>query len=205
MLKLYYAPGSCSISPHITLSEAHLPHELHRVDLMRGNKTDDGVELASINSKGYVPVLVLETDEQLTEGPAIVQYLADLRPGSNLAPPPGTFARIRLMEWLNFIATELHKGLGPLSSKVVNDEYRKLMTEKFADRLAYVEQSLANKEWLMGQFFTVADGYLFYALRAWHVVLRQELGPTLAKYFVRVGDRPMVRAALAAEGFKLKA
>jgi glutathione S-transferase len=205
MLKLYYAPGGCSVSPHIALREANIPFELHRVDFLRGKKLDNGAEFSSINPKGYIPALVLDNGELLTEGAVMVQYIADLKPESKLAPPAGTFERVRLQEWLNFIATELHKGLAPLISKVANDEYKQAMTEKFASRLAYIEERLAGKQWLMGDTFTVADGYLFYALRAWHSVLKHELSPELAAYFSRISDRPTVRAALEAEGFTKKA
>jgi glutathione S-transferase len=201
MLKLYYAPGGCSISPHIALREASIPFELHRVDFLRGKILDDGTNFSQINPKGYIPALVLDNGELLTEGAAMVQYIADLKPESKLAPPPGTFERVRLQEWLNFIATELHKGLAPLISKIANDEYKRAMTEKFAGRLAYMTEKLAGKQWLMGDTFTVADGYAFYALRAWQNALKHDITGELAAYYQRIGARPSVQAALEAEGF----
>jgi glutathione S-transferase len=201
MLKLYYAAGGCSISPHIALREANIPFELHRVDFLRGKRLDDGGDFARINPKGYIPALVLDNGELLTEGAAMVQYIADLRPESRLAPPPGTFERVRLQEWLNFIATELHKGLAPLTSKIANEEYKQATTEKFAGRLAYMSEKLAGKRFLMGDTFTVADGYAFYALRAWQS-LKHEITGALLAYYERIKARPSVQAALGAEGFK---
>jgi glutathione S-transferase len=202
MLKLYYAPGGCSISPHIALREANIPFTLHKVDFLRGKKTDGDANFVDISPKGYIPALVLDNGELLTEGAAMVQYIADLRPESQLAPACGTFQRVRLQEWLNFIATELHKGLAPLISKDANDEYKKVATDKLAARLAHVEQGITGKTWLMGDTFTVADGYAFYVLRSWQNFFKHELSAELAAYYTRIADRPAVHAALEAEGFK---
>jgi glutathione S-transferase len=199
VIKLFYAPGACSISPHIALREAGVPFELQKVDFMRGKKLPDGADFSSVNPKGYVPAIMLENGELLTEGSAIVQYVADLAPESGLAPKPGTFERIRLQEWLNFIATELHKGLGPFFG-TTTPEAKEAAKQKFQKRLDYIEEKLAGKTYLMGDQFTVADGYLLYALRAWERFAKGTLSPALAAYRDRVVARPKVKEALAAEG-----
>jgi glutathione S-transferase len=200
VIKLFYAPGACSLSPHIALREAGVPFELEKVDFMRGKKTPDGADFTSINPKGYVPALMLEDGELLTEGSAIVQYVADLRPETGIAPPNGSFERVRLQEWLNFIATELHKGLGPLFVSTNPPEVKEAAKQKVGKRLEYVEQKLEGKTFLMGDRFTVADGYLLYALRTWERFAKGKLSPALAAYRDRVVARPAVKAALAAEG-----
>ena len=200
MLKLYYAPGACSLSPHIALREAGLQFELDRVDFKQGKKTESGGHLTDANPKGYVPALVLDDGQVLTEGAVIVQYVADLAPDARLAPPLGTFERVRLQEWLNFIATELHKGLSPLYSPLASDEYKQAVKDRLALRLGFMEQSLASKSYLLGERFTVADGYAFYALRSWQNLTHGTLSGNLAAYFARIGARPAVQAALLAEG-----
>jgi glutathione S-transferase len=200
VIKLFYAPGACSLSPHIALREAGVPFELQKVDFMRGKKLPDGADFSSVNPKGYVPAIVLENGELLTEGSAIVQYIADLRPESALAPEPGSFERVRLQEWLNFIATELHKGLGPFFGTTSSPEAKEAAKQKFQKRLDYVEEKLAGKSFLLGDPFTVADGYLLYALRAWERFAKGTLSPALAAYRDRVVARPAVKEALAAEG-----
>src|SRR4051794_1055697 len=137
-MKLYYAPSACSLSPHVALLEAGLPFELVRVDFMRGKKLPDGRDFAAISPKAYVPVLELDDGQVLTEGAVMVQYIADLAPKSNLAPPNGTFARVRLQETLHFIATELHKGMSPLFSKLPSDEYKQATIEKVRSRIALI-------------------------------------------------------------------
>jgi glutathione S-transferase len=203
MLTLYYAPGGCSISPHIALCEANLPFKLQKVDFMRGKQLEDGSSFLDVNPKGYIPALVLDDGQLLTEGSAIVQYIADLKPESKLAPPAGTFERVRVQEWLNFIATELHKGLGFLA-KDAGESYRKAAHDKFASRLAFVEKALAasGKKYLAGDDFTIADGYMFYALRSWQRFGKNEISGELKAYYERVLDRPAVQTALSAEGFK---
>jgi glutathione S-transferase len=201
MLTLYYAPGGCSISPHIALREANIPFTLNRVDFMRGKKTEDDQDFATINPKGYIPALVLEDGQVLTEGVAMVQYIADLKPEAKLAPPHGTFERVRFQEWLNFIATELHKGLSPLFSKDANDSYKQAASEKFASRLGFIERAVTGKPYLTGDQFTVADGYAFWTLRAWQYFFKNEIGGELKSYYGRILDRPSVQAALEAEGF----
>jgi glutathione S-transferase len=201
MLKLFYASGACSLSPHIALREAELPFELDRVDFMRAKRLESGGDFTSVSEKGYVPALRLDNGELLTEGVAIVQYIADLRPGKKLAPPPGSFERVRLQEWLNFIATELHKGLTPLYAKQASDEYKAFARERLASRLTLLARGVQGKPFLMGETFTVADGYAFYVLRSWTRVLKGELTHELADYFDRLSSRPAVQQALRAEGF----
>lgn len=201
MLKLFYAPGACSLSPHIALRESGLPFELVRVDFMRGKALEGGGTLADVNPKNYVPALRLDDGNLLTEGVAIVQYIADLSPASNLAPPLGTFERVRMWELLNFIATELHKGMGPLYTKTIGDEYKQSVRDKLAARFAHLVDVLGDRPFLTGETFTIADGYALYAIRA-----AQRLGlaipPALLAYQLRVEARPSVRAALEAEGLR---
>ena len=205
-MKLYYASGACSISPHVALREAGIPFDLVRVDFMRGKSLPDGTPFTSVNKKGYVPALGLDDGELLTEGVAMVQYIADLVPEKKLAPANGTFARVRFQELLNYIATELHKGTGPLFSPKLNDEYRAVVMEKFAQRFEYLEELVKKNPsgWLFGDGFTVADGYALYALRTWEKVGKVKLDdyPVLAAYRRRIEERPTVKAALEAEGLK---
>jgi glutathione S-transferase len=200
MLKLYYAPGACSISPHIALRESNLPFELARVDFKAGKKLEDGRSYTAVNPKGYVPALELDDGQVITEGVAIVQYIADRAPESGLAPPNGTFERVRVQEWLNFIATELHKGMSPMFAPTLPDDYRKVVRDRIVARLAFVADSLGDRPYLTGDRFTIVDGYMFYALRAWQRFYKDELPPTLVAYFARLAARPAVTAALAAEG-----
>jgi glutathione S-transferase len=200
VLKLYYTPGGCSISPHIALREAALPFSLEKVDFQSGKKLADGTSFLKVNPKGYIPALGLPDGQVLTEGVAIVQYIADLKPKAGLAPPPGTFDRVRLHEWLNFIATEMHKGLSPLLAQNVPDEYKQAAKEKLASRLAYAAHLIGSKEYVLGRQFSVADGYLFYVLRTWQRAVKGELLDGLAPYYQRLASRPSVKAALEAEG-----
>lgn len=199
MLKLYYAPGACSISPHIALREAAVPFELVLVDFAKGRATADGKTLAAVNPKNQVPALALDDGQVLTEGAAMVQYIADLAPDKALAPPATSFARVRLQEWLNFIATELHKGLGPLFSPTASEELKKATRERIGGKLEFVAQALASSPYLMGDEFTVADGYLLYILRTWRR-FDGKVSPVVEDYAARVAARPAVRAALQAEG-----
>lgn len=201
MLKLYYASGSCSLSPHIALREAGVPFALDKVDLLRAKRLESGGSFTSVSEKGYVPALRLDTGELLTEGVAIVQYIADLRPEKKLAAPPGSFERVRLQEWLNFIATELHKGFAPLCAKQAPEAYKTFAREQLASRLTLLARGVADKPFLLGETFTVADGYAFYVLRTWTRVMRGALPTELAAYFDRLASRPAVRQALQAEGF----
>lgn len=199
MMKLFYAPGACSLSPHIALREAGLPFELERVDFMRGKALDSGGTLLDVNPKGYVPALRLDDGQLLTEGVAIVQYIADLSPFSNLAPAPGTFERVRMWELLNFIATELHKGLGPLFAKTAGEEYKQTVRDKLATRFGQLVEILGDKPFLTGAAFTIADGYALYAIRAAQR-LKLPVPEALIAYQLRVEARPAVRASLEAEG-----
>lgn len=200
MLKLYYAPGGCSISPHIALRETGISFSLEKVDFRAGKRLVDGTSFLKVNAKGYIPALGLPDGQVLTEGVAIVQYIADLKPEAGLAPPPGSFNRVRLHEWLTFIATEMHKGLSPLLAPDANDEYKKSAKERLASRLAYTAQAIGPKDYLFGKQFSVADGYLFYVLRAWQRLAKGDLPDGLTGYYQRLTARPSVKAALEAEG-----
>ncbi|HEY3777260.1 MAG TPA: glutathione transferase GstA [Rhizomicrobium sp.] len=198
-MKLYYSPGACSLSPHIVALEAGIPLALEKVDL-KLHRTERGDDYYSINPKGYVPALRLDDGATLTEGPAIVQYLADQKPASGLAPANGTFARYKLQEWLTFINGEIHKSFGPLFAGGP-EETKNAAREKIAKRLAYVEKELGDKPYLTGDVFTVADAYFFVMLLWAHgQKLDLEPSPKLAAYYDRASTRPKVREALKAEG-----
>jgi glutathione S-transferase len=199
MLRLYYAPHACSLPPHIALREAGLPFQLERVDFMRGKRLADGRNLDEVNPKGCIPALVLERGELLTEGVAILLYIADRAPERDLAPPSGSFARVRLHEWLNFIATELHKGIAPLYGLDTPEAYKPVVHRKLESKLSFVAQHLARQEFLLASF-SVADAYLYYTLRSYQRVTRQPLPASLTDFRARVEQRPAVQAALAAEG-----
>jgi glutathione S-transferase len=201
MLRLYYAPNACSLSPHIALREAGLTFALERVDFMRNKRLADGRTLSEVNPKGCVPALVLENGELLTEGVAILQYVADRAPDRALAPTPGTFERVRLQEWLNFIATDIHKSITPLYALDTPESYKVISKAKLEARLAYVAQHVQARAFLL-EAFSVADGYLFYALRSFRRVSKHALPPSLERYAERIAERPAVQAALAAEGVK---
>ncbi|AHB04278.1 glutathione S-transferase [Pandoraea pnomenusa 3kgm] len=199
-MKLYYSPGACSLSPHIVLREMGLTFELEKVDL-QSKKTESGSDFRSVNPNGYVPLLVLDDGQVLTEGPAIVQYLADRAPEARLAPEAGTMERYRLVEWLNFISTELHKAFAPLFNPKTPEEWKTIVNDLIAARLAYVEKKLGGQVYLMGDNFTVADAYLFTVL-SWGKWVGVDIGrwPTLQSYTNRISSRPTVQAALKAEG-----
>jgi glutathione S-transferase len=200
-MKLYFSPGACSLSPHIVLREAGIQADLERVDL-KTKRTKSNADLTTVNPKGQVPTLVLDDGQVLTEGPAIVQYLADSRPEAKLAPPNGTIERYRLQEWLNFITSELHKSFGALFNPAVPVGCKKLPTETISTRLAYVDQELGKGgPFLMGSQFTVADAYLFTVVN-WTKFLKIDLGqwPNVKAYVERVAARPKVHEALKAEG-----
>jgi glutathione S-transferase len=199
MLRLFYAPNACSLSPHIALREAGLPFALERVDFMRNKRLADGRSLSEVNPKGCVPALLLEDGQLLTEGAVIVQYVADRAPERALAPLPGTFARVRLQEWLNFIATDLQKDIMPLYGLDTPAAYKPIARAKVEARLAYLAAELAPREFLLERY-SVADGYLFYALRSFHRVTKQPLPEALERYARRISERPAVKAALVAEG-----
>jgi glutathione S-transferase len=201
-MKLYYSPGACSLSPHIALREAGLKFELEKTST-KDKTTESGADFWKVNAKGYVPALQLDSGEVLTEGPAIVQYIADQKPESGLAPKAGSMDRYRLQEWLNFITSELHKGIGSMFNPAMPAEFKQANIEKVKTRLAWINGELQGKDYLMGRQFTVADGYLFTVLR-WTVVFKIDLGefPAIKDYMARVEARPKVREALVAEGLK---
>ena len=200
MTKLYYSPGACSLSPHIALREAGLPFQLVLAST-KTHKLPDGTDYYGINPKGYVPLLELDDGQRLSEGPAIVQYIADQAPASKLAPAFGTMERYRLMEWLNFITSELHKGFSPLFNPTMPEEAKALARAKLVERLTWVDSQLAGKSYLMGDGFTVADGYLF-TVAGWGQHVGVDIKPlaNLSAHMARVAARPAVQEAMKAEG-----
>jgi glutathione S-transferase len=196
-MKLYYTPGACSLHPHIALREAGIAFDLVRVDL-RAHKLQDGSDFYGINGKGYVPVLELDSGERLTEGAVIDQYIADQKPESKLVPAAGTIERYRVQSWLNFIASEVHKSFSPLFGP---DETQKGPARKRVEnRFDYLQKALADQPYLTGSTFTIADAYLFNMLQwAPHTGFDLDRWPALKAFHARVGDRPAVQAALAAE------
>ena len=193
-------PGACSLSPHIVLREAGLPADLVKVDLA-AKKTEDGGDFLAVNPKGQVPTLALDEGGILTEGPVIVQYIADRAPDSGLLPPVGSLDRYRVQEWLNFVSSELHKTFSPLFRPTTPEEYKVIVKQTLAAKFAVLDRALDGKAYLMGDRFTVADAYCFTVLR-WAKPMGIDLGawPNLTAYMARVADRPAVAAALAAEG-----
>ena len=198
-MKLYYSPGACSLSPHIVLREAGLKFEPVLAST-KTKKLQDGTDYYTINPKGYVPTLELDNGERLTEGPAIVQYIADQAPAKNLAPANGTMARYRLQEWLNFITSELHKGIGFMFGPAAEDA-KALMRSKASERLKWVDEQLEGKQYLMGDSFSVADAYLF-TVTNWtkHVGIDISALKHLGAFQARVAARPAVQEAMKAEG-----
>lgn len=197
-MKLYYAPGACSLSPHIALREAGLDFDLIKTDL-RARKTEAGDDYLAINPKGYVPALKLDNGQVLTEGFAIVQYIADQKPESGLAPKAGSMERYRLQEWLGFISTELHKQFSPLFNPAATAEWKATITANIVKRLDWVATQLEGRQYLLGENFSVADGYLYVILN-WADRMKIALPPAVAAFHQRVGARPKVIEALKAEG-----
>ncbi|QXZ08749.1 glutathione transferase GstA [Comamonas sp. Y33R10-2] len=199
-MKLYYSPAACSMSPHIVLHETGLPHETVLVST-KTHKLQDGTDYYSINPLGYVPFLVLDNGDTLHEGPAIVQYLADLAPEKNLAPANGTMARYHLQEWLNFISTEVHKGFSPLFNPETSEEHKATVRANVLKRLTWVNEELSNKSFLMGDQFTVADAYLF-TVTGWAQFVGLDISSLehLAAYRESILARPSVQATMKAEG-----
>lgn len=199
-MKLYYAPGACSLAPHIVLNELGEKYDLEKVDL--GAKTTEaGSDFNAINTKGYVPTLEFAKDQVLTEVSTILQYLADKAEGSKLLPKFGSMERYRAMETLNFIASELHKGIGGLFNKAMPDDGKKAIIERVEKRLAWVDAQLATKPYLLGSDYSVADAYAFVVL-GWSKYVNVDLSKYahITAYLDRVGARPAVQAALKAEG-----
>ena len=199
-MKLYYSAGACSLSPHIALEEAGLSYEAISAPT-KTHQLPDGSDYYKINPLGYVPLLVLDDGRQLREGPAIVQYIADQAPEKNLAPANDTYERSKLQEWLNFIGTELHKGFSPLFNPATPADYKTVVIAKLNERLAFTDRELAGKQYLMGDTFSVADGYLF-TVTNWAQYVGVDLSSlaNLTAYRARVAARPAVIAAMTAEG-----
>lgn len=201
-MKLYYAPGTCSLSPHIVAREAGIPLDLERVDIrVTPHRTEAGVDYSRINPKGYVPALELDNGELLTEGVAIVQFLADIAPQAALAPPPGTPERYQLQEWLTFISSELHKMFSPWLFHPEHGELaQQVARQNIARQFALLERHLESQPYLLGQRFTVADAYCF-TVASWSHRLRIDLSPypSPRDYLQRIAQRPKVREALETE------
>src|ERR1700760_493352 len=199
-MKLYYSPGACSLSPHIALLEAGLPYDLVKVDV-RAKKLENGEDYYKVNPKGQVPALGLDSGEVVTEGPVIVQMIADKAAGKNLAPARDSNERYKLQEWLNFITTELHKNFSPLFNPAIPDEVKKFFADRIMGKFKYIESQLAGRDYLMGRQFTVADGYLYTMMR-WADGHKLDLSalPNLIAYKARVAARPKVQEALTKEG-----
>lgn len=199
-MKLYYSPGACSLSPHIVLHEAGLPFETVLAST-KTHKLPDGTDYYSINPRGYVPLLEFDDGQRLTEGPVIVQWIADQVPQKRLAPPAGTMPRYRVMEWLNFVSAELHKQFSPLFNPAYPEEAKAINREKLLGRYAWVDEQLAGRQYLMGDEYSVADAYL-YTVTRWTVPMKLDISSraNLAAFMARVGQRPAVQRALAAEG-----
>lgn len=201
-MKLYYSPGACSLSPHIALREAGLAFEPVLAST-KSHKLQDGTDYYGINPLGYVPMLELDDGTRLREGPAIVQYIADQAPAKNLAPANGTLPRYRLQEWLTFIGTEVHKQFSPLFNPAMPEEVKKMQRDKLASRFQWIDAELKDKQYLMGENFSVADGYLF-TVTNWAKPMNIDLTPypNLVAYRERVAARPAVQEAMKAEGLK---
>ena len=199
-MKLYFAPGACSMAPHIVLREAGYTYELERVDLAK-KETATGEDYYKINPKGSVPAIQLDDGQILTEAAVILQYLADQKPESGLVPGPGTMDRYRLMEWMNFITSEVHKQFGPLFNPKTPEEWKENQLNLLNTRFDYLAENLEGKQYLMGDTFTVADAYLFTVLN-WSNFLEVDLGkwPTLQDYMARVAARPEVKETMKEEG-----
>jgi len=199
-MKLYYSPGACSLSPHIVLREAGIAFEPVLANL-RTHQLADGSDYYGISPKGYVPLLELDNGDRLSEGPVIVQYIADQAPAKKLLPPAGTMARYRVQEWLNFISTELHKTYSPLFNPAIAEDAKAVFRKKLVDRFTWVDSQLAGKNYLMGEDFSVADAYLFTVLRWAPAVAVDTAGlVNLNAFSARVHARPAVQEALKAEG-----
>ena len=199
-MKLYYSPGACSLSPHIALLEAGLPYDLVKVDV-RAKKLENGDDYLAVNPKGQVPALRLDSGEVVTEGPVIVQMIADKVADKHLAPARDSAERYKLLEWLNFITTELHKNFSPLFNPAIPDDVKNFFRDRIMGKFKYADSQLAGRDYLMGKQFTVADGYLYTMLR-WADGHKFDLSalPNLMAFKARVEARPKVQEALAKEG-----
>ena len=199
-MKLYYAPGACSLSPHIILQESGLKHTVAKTNI-RDKTFEGGGDFKSKNPHGYVPALELDDGTILTEGPAIVQYIADKAPEKKLAPPAGSLDRVKMQGWLNFVSTELHKGFSPLFNAAMPEEAKKIFRDKLMVRFEALDKHLAKQNYLTGDSFTVPDAYLFTVMN-WTKPTNLDISgfKNLAAYHARVAERPAVQAAMKAEG-----
>lgn len=199
-MKLYYSPGACSLSPHIVLRELGLPFEAVLAST-KTHKLADGTDYYTINPKGYVPLLELDDGQRLSEGPVIVQYLADLAPAKGLIAPVGTMARYRQLEWLNFTTSEIHKSYSPLFNPAMPEEGKAVYRKRLRGRYEYLDQQLEGRSYLMGDAFSVADAYLF-TVTNWAPKVGVDIVDLahLQAYQKRVAARPAVQAAMKAEG-----
>lgn len=204
-MKLYYTPGACSQAPHIILHEAGLPHDSAKVDI-RAKKLADGSDYLSINPKGAVPALELDDGQVLTENAVILQYIADHAGAFELLPRPGELQRYRVLEWVNYVATELHKSFGPLFNPATGEDTKQFARDTIAKKLDFVEQQIGDKPYLLGDHFTLPDAYLFVIL-GWMRMMQIDLNrwPKLAAFRERVAQRESVREVLAFEGLLEKA
>ncbi|MES2877705.1 MAG: glutathione transferase GstA [Pseudomonadota bacterium] len=199
-MKLYYSPGACSLSPHIALKESGLAFEAIAAPT-KTHQLADGTDYYTINPLGYVPLLVLDDGTQLREGQVIVQYIADQVPVQQLAPANGTLARYKLQEWLSFISSELHKGFSPLFNAAMPDEAKTIAKTRLTSRLQWLNSELAGKNYLMGDNFSVADGYLF-TVTNWAQPVGLDISglSNLIAFRARMSERPAVQEAMRAEG-----
>lgn len=199
-MELFYKPGACSLASHITLRESGKDFSLVGVDLAK-KRMENGEDYLQINPKGQVPALLLDDNTLLTEGVAIMQYIADSVSDRQLLAPVGAISRYQTLEWLNYIATELHKGFTPLFRPDTPEEYKSAVRALLLKKIQYVDASLENNEWICGSRFTIADAYLFTVLR-WAYAVKLEMAPfsQITAYMKRVAQRPAVIAALTAEG-----
>lgn len=200
-MKLYYSPGACSLSVHIVLREGKFKFDIDKVDIA-AKKTGSGEDYLAINPKGYVPALTLDDGTTLTEANVILQYLADQKPRRGLAPKPRTPERYKLMEWLTFISSELHKALGDFFNPKMTPEWREARLERLGRRFDYLEKALGGNEYLMGEF-TIADAYLFSILN-WTNIHKVDMAnwPNIQSYMRRMAERPTVKKAMKAEGLR---
>jgi glutathione S-transferase len=203
-MKLYLSPGACSLAADIALREAGIQFETVKVDL-RTKKVAGGADYSAINPKGYVPALLMDDGELLTENVAVLQYIADRNPAAKLAPPAGTLERYRLQEWLSFINSEIHKSFSPLFSPEAKEDTKQYARNYLSKRLDYLHGALGSRRFLMGEQFTVADAYLFTVL-GWGARVHVDLAqwPGLKSYHERIAARPHVIEAMSAEGLLKK-
>ena len=199
-MKLFYAPGACSMAVHIALNEVGLQYELEKVDLAT-KKTESGINYLEVNANGYVPALQLDNGENLTEVSALLQYIADNNPDKKLLPPVGDASRYRVLEIMNFVSAELHKNFSPLFNPASTDDIKASTLELIGKRFSYIDKHLTNRQYLTGDQFTIADAYLTTVL-GWTTFLQMDLSPwpNVASYMGKVMSRPSVQATLKAEG-----